>query len=303
MLLSLFVSNNWISAVVLDVDPFSVINRAFIKHTYSADPFFNTMDSTRLKDILCHNLEISPIEFDSADKIAVFNGQIKDIEHWQTYSFQQILTSLGDRVLFINFDNAFEAFKNEPELLNRYANFVAYNEDFDSKVVDKITRYRIRQHFQNSINPKAHLQEFIVTFEDLDDDIERKIRPLVVEEFANICDINHIFEFTYDYGCFMIPTLAALIHSKTDPVSFFKTNPIHIDQKLVVIPNTEDKLDLYIDEKKPEEKHDLKKITKFKINEKQTLTIKLDDPKNKVDLEVLGCSNGVYLDARSKQDD
>ena len=39
------------------------------------------------------------------------------------------------------------------------------------------------------------------------------------------------------------------------------------------------------------------------INEKQTLTIKLDDPKNKVDLEVLGCSNGVYLDARSKQDD
>lgn len=303
MLLSVYLGRGFVSAVLFETNPFSVKGKAYLDIPYEADSFFAFTTVKQLEKLLVEKLKITNEEFESAAKLLISSQNNPCLPTgWKSiHTVEEIIDSVSGRILHFDHTQYEKMFESDKDKLNSYANAVYYNYPVEKDILKEIFSKEANTYWDKYDNPRINLKEVIVSLRQYDTERAVLIENEAVKTFANTCFQNKIIEYTFDYGYFLLPIIAALIDQKNDPKVFFKENPIHVDMKLIVIPNMKDQV-VFENEKGDvladfERKDDLIHID---IREGDTVIIKSKDPKKKVHLELLGCKHGIYLDDREK---
>lgn len=306
MLLSVYLGRGFVSAVLFETNPFSVKGKVYIDIPYEADAFFSFSTVKQLEKVLVEKLKITDETFESAAKLLISSQNNPCLPTgWKSiHTVEEIVDSVSGRILHFDQNQFEKMLENDRERLNDYANAIYYNYPLKTEILSDIFKKVATEYWDMYFNPKINLKEVIVSLRQYDSKRSELIENEAVKNFANACSQNKIIEYTFDYGYFLLPIIAALIDQKNDPKVFFKENPIHVDMKLIIIPNMKDQLEF--------ENHKGDALTDFErkddllhldIEEGDTIIIKSKDPKKKVHLELLGCKHGIYLDDREKNAD
>lgn len=306
MLLSVYLGHGFVSAVLFETNPFSVKGKVYIDIPYEADAFFSFSTVKQLEKVLVEKLKITHETFESATKLLISSQNNLCLPTgWKSiHTVEEIVDSVSGRILHFDQNQFEKMLENDRERLNDYANAVYYNYPLRAEILSDIFKKVATEYWEMHFNPKINLKEVIVSLRQYDTKRAELIENEAVKNFANACSQNKIIEYTFDYGYFLLPIIAALIDQKNDPKVFFKENPIHVDMKLIIIPNMKDQLEF--ENNKGDALADFERkddLLHLDIEEGDIIIIKSKDPKKKVHLELLGCKHGIYLDDREKNAD
>lgn len=303
MILSCFITNHFISAVLFDTDSFRVVSREYISIPFESDYFSKLVSTSKLKDLIVEKLKMDPVEYDSLKKIAILSRDDDKIESWgKIYTLREIQESVANRILAIDLYDNEGAFRNNKKLANTYANYKFYHKPLTEEILEHALKYAINGYLDYSVLTPNSLKEVILCIEennDLEADsfLMKKILKLIAEDTY----FNQIFEITFDFGYFIIPIIAALLETKTDPSTFFKKNPIHIDYKLLVVPDLDEDLQVLTkDLREISPQNDKIGLKYVEGTDKDIIKVRSKNPKTKLNLEFNGCRYGVYIDPSPK---
>ncbi len=304
MILFCYITSHFISVVLFDIESFRVVAREYLPLPYEDSDFFKPLSTQKIKALITEKLKMDSVEYDALKKIAVMIHDDDKIEGFsKVYPLRQIEESLSNRILPINLYLNDFAFKKDKKLANKYANYRFYHRPLSDDLLTTVLDQSIANYINACVLSPNSLKEIILSFEENKDlDADSYIMKKIVKLFANNTKINQMYEITFDFGYSIIPIVAALIETKTDPVSFFKENPIHVDYKLVVIPNTDGTIQILSEDlRELDPKKDANELLYVECIDKNLLKIRSKNPKTKLNLEFNGCRYGVYLDLSDKK--
>lgn len=305
MILSIYLSKEWLSAVLCRVDPIEIVDKVFLPIPVSKDKFY-PIGSDDIWQAIINKIPDQKDNILSAKRILIvddFDNAIDEnvkqsLDH--VYSFDQISQALGQRLFnsslfddFVNslFDDELSAY------LNQYKNCELYNLPLPDTISTKIVELKIKDYVKKRFDPKANLYEMIVACPFFSSTKEQnEFNKLVIKSLASAVQSPYVFEVTYDLGYFMSNIIAILLFTKQNIQKFFVQNPVQIDAKAIKIPGLGDDFEITLGDGSIDlEQVKQKSKNQFMVTGTHGDLLSIINKHQKINIQTDMVDDGVYL--------
>ena len=298
MILPVYLTDFYASALLLEDNSQDVIETTFIKFPYKKSAF-EELTKNRLLNLLKKNLKnyppddftlviISDKEIHNDIKTDIPLGQIK-----ANFPFAEIIldeyTSDPHRSL------------NDDEM-NVYQNFLVYGLDMPEAIKDKVITQSLTAQVQENTRMLIGADEVVFLTHSVDHAHLKKYVEETVNSYADSIRIAGMWKFMFDTTMAMIPLVGGLMAQQADIKAFFEANPLAADAKLIIAPGIEN-ISFQRETDETAENVAFKSgINSLKLGEEEKAKILWEGKKSKFSGEIYGSKLGVFIDTREIDD-
>ncbi len=305
MYLSAFITNQWLSAVLINDNPIEIVDSTFVKFPYKV----RVADRVILQEDINKILEAEFKEYiktiNDVNPIFILNTTYPtDITSHKLVT--DILPQIPLTIVDINqFDETLTDFVSD-KYLNAFKNYTEYRFTLPKDIKLQVDLTYLTYYIKNNLDKLLGIQNIVITSPLKFSEIAIMDYIVnIVRQFANTIKIAGTFNFNIDYAYNLIPIVTALLELDVDIKQFFKDNPLAPDAKLIVAPGVE-KYEVFsstlhaLDGKEKTETVNLRTnaLNIIQLKENEEIKISYKSKASKFSGKITGSRTDVYFDNR-----
>ncbi len=313
MYLSAYITDQFITSVILKKDPIEVLNLDFVKLPYIAETVKRPLTLDKITESLTNSfndfLVANSIKFNDLEKIFIVDSQYPtDIK--PSLDINEILGRIPHNVIQINqFSPQMVEFVSD-KYINDFLNYTNYKLNLPKDIKLQADLTYLTYYINNNID-KIYKNSNIIVMSPLKYS-EFKILEYatsIVKQFANVTKKPQVYTFNIDYAYSLVPLVGALIKLNINVEQFFKENPLDPDAKLIVAPEVE-RYEIHsntlsqLNQRKKTETINLRpnSLNIIQLKENEKISINYKSKYTKFSGSLTGSRTDVYFDNRKLED-
>lgn len=302
MLLPVFITDYWFSALLISEEKFTVEKTVFHRFPYNASEFTRKLSPDRLNKIL-----VVVLGKKAADARQILISSLKPDECLFpiNYEYKNLAKYFPFPVSLLDFyaDSQYEEVLDDNEV-NQYLNSRHYGFEISSEIVEKLVLNKFKSYVNT--NPGDFLD--IHTIGLLTPGMLKE-KKSVIKKLSNVLAdeirINGYWRISLDDNASLVPLVAALAEQSIDPAEYFEKNQMPFDIRLIVasgvdnieISRYEGKDKLAPESKKLKENS----ITVLEFGPDEKIHLSWNTKKSKFDGSMHGSPSGILIDNRERR--
>jgi len=298
MLLPIFITPHYISALLVEEETIEVKQSAFYKFPYNLNKF-DSLTPKKLDELIGGLLKgFSP----EHRKIIVTAKGSAGLAVESNYEYKALRNFFPFPVILIDqYENDFESSLDSSEL-NKYLNSKHYAQNVSPEIRLKLTLQQIEARLNSNIGDFLDIHTVALLTPGVEGLEKSSYLKSIVQKFADTITINGYWNFSLDDQVGMIPLSAALAEQSIDPKEYFGEQDLPSNIKLIVTSGVES-LELTREDAETET-IDLvqEELNKLEIKPDEKVKLKWKTRKTKFDGELYGSEMGIFIDTRDRKE-
>lgn len=288
MILSVAATEHWISSVLVENSPFSIVSKAFEVRPFTTNPFQQKVnwDSFQKGLYRAHSIkkDENPEEIHLSseyfiDALKKFHIPGLLLDHYRPEALLKELT---------------------PNEVNIYENHKSYHLELPETIKIKVDSLTISEQVKSLLDKYIGSQEMVISTYGVDTKDQSKYLRNIIEEFARAVPVAGIWKINFDNEMMVLPVISAADNLEVDLTEYFQSNPLQSDGKVIVAPEVQ-QVELSRDSGKSEI-IDLVSgdINHLDIKSDEKVILKWKSSKSKFEGEIYGSKSGIFIDTNPR---
>jgi len=299
-ILSIFLTDKYISALLIKADPFSVVQSYIEKIPYEFDEFNAKLTNKKLSKII-ENFKI-PDEYKNAQRIISASSDFIPLDINIDYILEKLLDLIPYPIIVLDHFSNKSFLQLKEDEVNKYLNSKKYDIEVSYLTRVFLDSAYMKEYAKNHTSEFIDQNEIIITTMPIVGSKNKEYLDELIKTFADEIKIAGIWKFALDTTLSFVPLISAIVHLELNLKEFFDSQPINSDGKLIVAPGVEE-IQILDENKKPtgeSYKLETESINKFELPEDKSVIIKWNASGSKFEGKISGSDIGLIIDSRKR---